>query len=238
VLYETLTGIPPFDGDNVNAIMYATVNAVPPAPSSKNAEVPTMLDLIVAKALAKSIDERYQSMREFAGDLNQVKRMLAARQVDGKMIAKQSPPTSKPVSLESLGVGRYQTEGVDEVKPLKLAKDFDSFDATLKLAAMTNQTGEFKEYISETQKMRAYKGQINQTGATPSPVQPSGETGSATTLTFAQMDDLEEQMEALQAQQRERNLSDADLRGNLLPIAIIVLLAALAVGLSIALLLR
>jgi serine/threonine-protein kinase len=238
VLYETLTGIPPFDGDNVNAIMYATVNAIPPAPSSKNAEVPTMLDLIVAKALAKSIDERYQSMREFAGDLNQVKRMLAARQVDGKMVAKQSPPTSKPVSLESLGVGRYQSEAVDEVKPLKLAKDFDSFDATLKLAAMTNQTGEFKEYISETQKMRAYKGQVNDTDASAAAVPPAAESGSATTLTFAQMDDLEEQMEALQAQQRARNLSDADFRSNLLPIAIIVLLAALAVGLSVALLLR
>ena len=48
----------------------------------------------------------------------------------------------------------------DSVKALKLAKQFDSFDATMRLAALTQQTEEFRDYISETQKMRAYKGRI------------------------------------------------------------------------------
>jgi hypothetical protein len=46
------------------------------------------------------------------------------------------------------------------VKPLGIAKTFDSFDATLRLAAMTNQTEEFEDYITATQKMRAYRGKI------------------------------------------------------------------------------
>ena len=74
VLYETLTGIAPFDGDNLTAIMYATVNAQPEPPSLLDPAVPRMLDLIVAKALAKSLDDRYPSMREFAADLREVRR--------------------------------------------------------------------------------------------------------------------------------------------------------------------
>ena len=162
VLHEALTGTPPFDGDNVNAIMYATVNTQSPPPSATNDRVPAMLDLIVNKALAKTVDERYQNMREFANDLNEVKRLLISRQPSGKMVAIDSPATKTAISLETLGVGRYQKkdESADQTKPLKIAKTFDSFDATLKLAAMTNQTVEFDQYISDTRKMRAYKGAI------------------------------------------------------------------------------
>src|SRR5512135_2444842 len=69
MLYEMLTGRPPFLGENVNAIMYQTLNATPPQPSSLNPVVPDMLNFIVAKALAKKMDERYQNAAEFADDL-------------------------------------------------------------------------------------------------------------------------------------------------------------------------
>ncbi len=156
VLYETLTSVPPFDGDNVNAIMYSTVNTAAPPPSRENPDVPAMLDLIVAKALAKTVEERYQTMHEFAHDLNEVKRQLAAKSKG--MIAKNAPSQPKLPSIEALGLGRFQKQGddVNESNPLKLAKDFDSFDATVKLAALTNQTNEFDGYISATKKMRAY----------------------------------------------------------------------------------
>ncbi|MGZ5582968.1 MAG: serine/threonine protein kinase, partial [Usitatibacter sp.] len=68
VLYEALTGVAPFDGDNVNAIMYSTVNTTPPPPSSHNRLLPPMLDLIVAKAMAKLLEDRYQTVKEIADD--------------------------------------------------------------------------------------------------------------------------------------------------------------------------
>jgi eukaryotic-like serine/threonine-protein kinase len=165
VLHEALTGAPPFDGDNVNAIMYATVNTQPQPASATNHQVPAMLDLILAKALAKTVDDRYQSMQEFAGDLTEVKRMLLAQQPSGKMVATAQSVPQKPGPLDALGIGRYQKkdDGTEHAAPLKIAKAFDSFAATVKLAAMTNQTAEFGQYISDTQKMRAYKGAI--TGA-------------------------------------------------------------------------
>ena len=76
VLYETLTGKSPFDGDNLTAIMYATANAHPAPPSSLNPSSPKMLDLILEKALQKDVERRYQSMREFHNDLREVRRML------------------------------------------------------------------------------------------------------------------------------------------------------------------
>jgi hypothetical protein len=48
----------------------------------------------------------------------------------------------------------------DDAKAVPLAKTFDSFDATLRLAAMTDQTEDFRDYITQTQKMRAYRGRI------------------------------------------------------------------------------
>jgi hypothetical protein len=63
-----------------------------------------------------------------------------------------------------LGVeGNQKSRSEDETRPVPLAKTFDSFDATLRLAAMTDQTEDFRDYITATQKMRAYKGKIEST---------------------------------------------------------------------------
>src|SRR5207244_6058873 len=63
-------------GENLTAIMYATANAHPAAPSTLNPASPRMLDLIMEKALAKDLERRYQSMREFHNDLRDVRRLL------------------------------------------------------------------------------------------------------------------------------------------------------------------
>jgi len=66
ILYEMLTGAAPFSGENVTALMYQIVNFAPPAPSAVNRAVPEMLDFIVAKMLAKLLEERYPDARELA----------------------------------------------------------------------------------------------------------------------------------------------------------------------------
>ena len=78
ILYEMLTGAAPFSGENVTALMYQIVNFAPPAPSAVNRAVPEMLDFIVAKMLAKPLEERYQDAREVARDLRECERSLAA----------------------------------------------------------------------------------------------------------------------------------------------------------------
>jgi serine/threonine-protein kinase len=68
VLFEILTGRPPFTGDTPVAIAYKHVQEPPPHPSSIT-QVPPALDAIVLKCLAKSPNARYASAEELRTDL-------------------------------------------------------------------------------------------------------------------------------------------------------------------------
>lgn len=69
LLFELLTGRPPFQGDSPVAIAYQHVGQPPPPPSSLNPDVPPALDAVVLHALAKDRDSRYQDATSFRADL-------------------------------------------------------------------------------------------------------------------------------------------------------------------------
>lgn len=69
VLYEMLTGVVPFNGDNLSAIMYKILNDEPAPPSTINPRVPPVFDRIISRALSKRPEDRYQTASEFARDL-------------------------------------------------------------------------------------------------------------------------------------------------------------------------
>lgn len=69
VLYEMLTGRPPFVGENISAIMFRILNEMPTAPGEVKAGLPHAFNYIVSRALAKHPDDRYQSVAEMAEDL-------------------------------------------------------------------------------------------------------------------------------------------------------------------------
>jgi serine/threonine-protein kinase len=79
VLYEMLTGSPPFQGESPLAIVYKHVREDPPPPSRVNPDVPTALDAIVMKALAKNPDNRFASALEMKEDL---RRFLGGQEVE------------------------------------------------------------------------------------------------------------------------------------------------------------
>ncbi|SFK48321.1 Stk1 family PASTA domain-containing Ser/Thr kinase [Cellulomonas sp. KH9] len=74
LLFELLTGRPPFVGDSPVAVAYQHVREIPPVPSSIASDVPEALDRITLKALAKERDARYSSAAEFRADLEAVLR--------------------------------------------------------------------------------------------------------------------------------------------------------------------
>jgi beta-lactam-binding protein with PASTA domain len=69
VLYELLTGHPPFVGDNPVSVAYQHVREDPQPPSDSNRDVPPEVDAVVLKALAKNRMNRYQSAGEMRADL-------------------------------------------------------------------------------------------------------------------------------------------------------------------------
>ncbi|MGN6793798.1 MAG: Stk1 family PASTA domain-containing Ser/Thr kinase [Streptosporangiaceae bacterium] len=69
LLYELLTGRPPFTGDSPVAIAYQHVREAPVPPSRVDPELPDWADPIVLRAMEKDPDERYQSAAEMRGDI-------------------------------------------------------------------------------------------------------------------------------------------------------------------------
>ncbi|MEX1124175.1 MAG: Stk1 family PASTA domain-containing Ser/Thr kinase [Acidimicrobiia bacterium] len=69
VLYEMLSGRPPFTGDSPMSVAFQHVSTEAPAPSALNSDVPPALDTVVTKAMRKDPNGRYQSADEMRADL-------------------------------------------------------------------------------------------------------------------------------------------------------------------------
>ena len=72
VLFELLTGEPPFTGDSPVAVAHQHVHEDPPWPSHVKPEIPRELDSVVLKAMSKNKDNRYQSAADLRADLIKV----------------------------------------------------------------------------------------------------------------------------------------------------------------------
>ena len=81
VLYELLSGTPPFVGAALDEILHNVINVSPDPPTSRNRSLPAVFDAIVARALAKHPDDRYQSAREMSADLRQLALVRAAQRL-------------------------------------------------------------------------------------------------------------------------------------------------------------
>ncbi len=84
LLYELLTGRPPFIGDSPVSVAYQHVREEARPPSQLNPDVSAAIDNIVAKSLAKRVEDRYQS----AGDMRKdIERVLAGQAVEAPAAA-------------------------------------------------------------------------------------------------------------------------------------------------------
>ncbi len=69
VLYEMVTGRPPFVGDNPLAVAYKHVREIPVTPRQVDPAIPPAFDAIVLQAMAKMPQDRYLSADEMRADL-------------------------------------------------------------------------------------------------------------------------------------------------------------------------
>ena len=151
MLYEMLTGQAPFNGENVNAIMYQTLNTVPTPPNTLNPDVPEMVNYIVAKALAKGLEDRYQNAKDFAVDLRTCCDNLprSGQQIDllkSSVVGEKKLPDTFDIAAVRMGVGEEEAKSASHVG---LSKAFDSAAATMRLAALTG-TSEDVDELSKT----------------------------------------------------------------------------------------
>jgi serine/threonine-protein kinase len=96
MLFELLTGRPPFQGDSPVAVAYQHVGQEPQRPSEVATDVPDVLDRITLKALTKDREQRYSTAAEFRRDLESAMRggQISAPMVGAMMGATQvaGPP--------------------------------------------------------------------------------------------------------------------------------------------------
>jgi serine/threonine-protein kinase len=164
ILYEMLCGAAPFNGENVTALMYQIVNFVPPAPSSVNEAVPELLDYIVAKMIAKPLEERYQDAAEVARDLRECERQLAATSATGTQPPRASTPgvpPPQPTLVDSVAKSTVlaqtlnRTRQADQSQPEAPAPAahgvaLDSEEATQRLAALTGAASGESTLVPQT----------------------------------------------------------------------------------------
>jgi len=70
--YQLLTGKHPFEASNFEAIQHRILNTKPPPLSEFRADIPDIYQRIIDKALARTLQYRYRSGADFAGDLSLV----------------------------------------------------------------------------------------------------------------------------------------------------------------------
>src|SRR5690348_8808020 len=91
VIFELLTGHPPFVGDNPVSVAYQHVREDPRAPSESNPDVTPDVDAVVLKALSKNPANRYQSAGEMRADLL---RAAAGRPVSAPPVMSEAERTA------------------------------------------------------------------------------------------------------------------------------------------------
>jgi eukaryotic-like serine/threonine-protein kinase len=115
LLYELLTGRPPFTGDSPVAIAYQHVRENPVPPSRVDPDVPPWADAIVLKAMAKSPADRYQTAADMRADLQ--------RAASGLPVA-AAPPTRFDMypGTQRMGTGTMMAGATSQIPPVE---DYD-----------------------------------------------------------------------------------------------------------------
>jgi eukaryotic-like serine/threonine-protein kinase len=101
VLFEAATGRRPFDGDSAVAMAIQHMSEMPPVPSGLVAQLPSMLDTILARSLAKEPGQRYANAHDLATDLRQ----LATGEVESKAVASRpAASAASPTVVDATAV--------------------------------------------------------------------------------------------------------------------------------------
>jgi class 3 adenylate cyclase/DNA-binding CsgD family transcriptional regulator len=111
MLYEMVTGRPPFLGDDAVAIISQHINTAPVAPSWHNPEVPRALETIIMGLLAKSPEERPESAAAVAQELRRIRESSTEQRV-------VEQPAAPVAELQGVDWGRFvgRREEMDQLK--------------------------------------------------------------------------------------------------------------------------
>ncbi|ABG95497.1 MULTISPECIES: Stk1 family PASTA domain-containing Ser/Thr kinase [Rhodococcus] len=106
VLFEILTGEPPFKGDSPVAVAYQHVREDPQTPSAVNPDIPRELDSVILKAMSKNPANRYQTAADMRSDLV---RVLGGQRPSAPMVMSDEDRTTILGAVDT-GAGNYRRQ--------------------------------------------------------------------------------------------------------------------------------
>lgn len=138
VLYEMLTGITPFSGEDITQLMFQVVNGAVVPPSHVNRMLPSVLDYILARALKKNSGERYGSAAEFAADLRDAIPDVLEAEMAARASAEAAGSGTMPDLAQTHDVagGAPSLDRGDEVVELRPSPRFDCVEGLARLAVL------------------------------------------------------------------------------------------------------
>ncbi|MCP2340652.1 Stk1 family PASTA domain-containing Ser/Thr kinase [Actinomadura rupiterrae] len=121
VLYELLTGRPPFTGDSPVAIAYQHVREEPTPPSQIDPDIPQWADAIVLKAMAKDAANRYQNAAEFRQEIQRALHGQPVSSTAASTMMMGAAPTAvqQPQHTQVMGATQVQRPDNYDLAPVQ-----------------------------------------------------------------------------------------------------------------------
>jgi len=136
VLYEMLTGVKPFQGEDIPELMFKVANLSATPPSHLAPDLPPVIDFIIARALKKKAEERYASAADMAKDLRDAMGEVAAAEAAGATRAEApTMPNAPGAPAQDSAPGMVR----DEPLELRPSPRFDSADGLARLSLLPSK---------------------------------------------------------------------------------------------------
>jgi serine/threonine protein kinase len=101
ILYQLLTGEKPFYGENVTTIMHKVINVEHLDPTCINMQLPVAFNYVLKKALAKRVEDRFQTVLEFKNALIEAFQQIYKSHVDAESSVAPPPPPPQESSTHN-----------------------------------------------------------------------------------------------------------------------------------------
>ena len=126
VLFEAVTGKKPFEGDSVVKSLHMIIYEPAPPIAELNPSAPADLQRIVRRCLAKDPDERYQSIKEVAIELKELRRELKGSGIDTTV----TPPSKGETTGSTEGTGSQSLSPTTDTPSLSTKASSAEYVAT------------------------------------------------------------------------------------------------------------